>query len=44
VNAVTQYYDHTYGHNANNRFKSAQFGVGAEAKAKAFSHALKLAA
>ena len=44
LNAVTQYVDHTLGHSVNNRFKSAQFGAGAELKTVAFAQALKLAA
>lgn len=44
LNAVTQYVDHSQGHNVNNRFKSAQFGQGAELKTAAFAQALKLAA
>lgn len=44
LNAVTEYVDHTQGHSVNNRFKSAQFGVGAELKTQAFGAALKLAA
>ena len=44
VNAVTQYVDHTQGNNVNNRFRSAQFGTGADLKTEAFSLALRLAA
>lgn len=44
LNAVTQYVDHEQGRNVNNRFRSAQFGVGATTKADAFQKALALAA
>jgi len=44
LNAVTEYVDHTQGRNVNNRFKSAQFGAGADLKSAAFAGALKLAA
>lgn len=44
VNAVTQYYDHESGRNANNRFRSAQFGQAAINKDMAFKEALKLVA
>lgn len=44
LNAVTQYVDHEQGNNANNRFKSAQFGVGATLKDKAFQSLLALVA
>ena len=44
VNAVTQYVDHEQGNNVNNRFRSAQFGLGADLKTAAFELALKLAA
>jgi phage/plasmid-like protein (TIGR03299 family) len=44
LNAVTEYVDHTQGRNVNNRFKSAQFGAGADIKNAAFAGALKLAA
>lgn len=44
VNSVTEYVDHQMGHNANNRFRSAQFGPGADLKSLALSNALKLVA
>ena len=44
VNAVTEYVDHVQGRDVNNRFKSGQFGQGADMKAKAFATALTLAA
>lgn len=44
VNSVTQYVDHEQGNNTNNRFRSAQFGLGASLKSKTFEVALKLAA
>lgn len=44
VNAFTQYVDHIQGNNVNNRFRSAQFGLGAKLKNDAFTEALKLAA
>lgn len=44
VNAITQYVDHEQGHNVNNRFRSAQFGLGADLKVHAWGQALKLAA
>jgi len=44
VNAITEYIDHESGHNANNRFRSAQFGPGATLKTLAFDTALKLVA
>jgi hypothetical protein len=44
LNAVTQYVDHEQGRNVNNRFRSAQFGVGATTKADALQKALALAA
>ena len=44
VNAVTQYVDHESARNANNRFRSAQFGEGAAIKQRAFSAALAKAA
>lgn len=44
VNAVTQYVDHEQGNNANNRFRSAQFGLGADLKNEALAQALKLVA
>lgn len=44
LNAVTEYVDHEQGRNVNNRFRSAQFGVGATTKADAFQKALALAA
>ena len=45
VNAVTRYYDHeSKARNDANRFKSAQFGVGANTKEQAFREALKLVA
>lgn len=44
VNAITEYVDHEYGHNVNNRFRHAQFGQGATLKSEAFAHALKLVA
>lgn len=44
VNAVTEFVDHTAGHNVNNRFRSGQFGPGAAMKSLAFTNALKLVA
>ena len=44
LNAVTEYVDHEQGNNANNRFKSANFGKGAELKMQAMNSALLLAA
>lgn len=44
VNAVTEYVDHHAAHNANNRFRSGQFGPGAAMKQDAFSRALQLVA
>jgi len=44
VNAVTQYVDHEQGNNVNNRFRSAQFGPGADLKLAAWDSALKLVA
>ena len=44
LNAITEYVDHEQGRNANNRFRSAQFGLGAELKKKAFEQAIALAA
>ena len=44
VNAITEYVDHQAARNANNRFRSAQFGEGAAMKAKAFEMALALVA
>lgn len=44
VNAVTQYVDHEQGNNVNNRFRSAQFGPGADLKLEAWNTALKLVA
>jgi phage/plasmid-like protein (TIGR03299 family) len=44
VNAVTQYVDHIQGNNVNNRFRSAQFGLGADLKVEAFQAAMKLVA
>lgn len=44
LNAITEYVDHESGRNVNNRFRSAQFGKGAETKAKALDQALKLVA
>lgn len=44
VNAITEYVDHQQGRNVNNRFRSAQFGVGADTKAEAFKAALALVA
>jgi len=44
VNAVTQYVDHEQGNNSNNRFRSGQFGLGAELKNNAFAQALQLVA
>lgn len=44
VNAVTEYVDHVQGNNENNRFRSAQFGIGADLKREAFNAARKLAA
>jgi phage/plasmid-like protein (TIGR03299 family) len=44
VNAMTEYVDHTSGNNANNRFRSAQFGPGAQLKDDVFAQALKLVA
>lgn len=44
VNAITQYVDHEQGNNVNNRFRSAQFGTGADLKSNAFAAALQLVA
>lgn len=44
VNAFTQYVDHIQGNNTNNRFRSAQFGLGAQLKNNALAYGLKLAA
>lgn len=44
VNAVTQYIDYDAGNNTNNRFRSGQFGPGAQMKIDAFNLALKLVA
>lgn len=44
LNAVTQWVDHTSGNNANNRFRSAQFGPNADLKSKALTNALALVA
>jgi len=44
VNAVTEYVDHQMGNNANNRFRSGQFGTGAQLKQTAMANALKLVA
>lgn len=44
VNAMTEYVDHQSGNNANNRFRSAQFGPGAQLKSDTFAQALKLVA
>lgn len=44
VNAVTEYVDHQMGNNANNRFRSGQFGTGAQLKQAALTNALKLVA
>lgn len=44
VNAVTEYVDHQAGNNANNRFRSGQFGPGAAMKNDAMVQALKLVA
>ena len=44
LNAVTEYVDHQQGRNVNNRFRSAQFGIGATTKADALQKALALAA
>lgn len=44
LNAITEYVDHEQGRNANNRFRSAQFGQGAEMKNKALDTAMKLVA
>lgn len=42
LNAVTEYADHDYGRNVNNRFKAAQFGATAELKEKALAYILKV--
>lgn len=44
VNAVTEWVDHQAGHSVNNRFRSAQFGPGAQLKSDAFTLALAKAA
>lgn len=44
VNAVTEWVDHQSGNNANNRFRSAQFGPNAALKSKVFANALALVA
>lgn len=44
LNAVTEYVDHSQGNSAETRFKSAQFGQGADLKTRAFVNALKLVA
>jgi len=44
VNAFTQYVDHEQGNNVNNRFRSAQFGPGADLKMEAWRGALALVA
>lgn len=38
VNAVTEYFDHDYGRNEENRFAASQFGVGATAKDQALEY------
>lgn len=42
LNAITEYSDHDYGRNANNRFKSAQFGATAQLKEKALAYILEV--
>jgi phage/plasmid-like protein (TIGR03299 family) len=44
LNAITEYVDHEQGRNANNRFRSAQFGLGADLKNKALDSAMLLVA
>lgn len=44
VNAVTEYVDHQAGNNANNRFRSGQFGPGAAMKNDVLVQALRLVA
>ena len=43
LNAVTEYVDHTQGNSAETRFKSAQFGQGAQLKVAAWDAGMRLA-
>jgi phage/plasmid-like protein (TIGR03299 family) len=42
LNAITEYSDHDYGRNANNRFKASQFGATAQLKEKALAYILEV--
>jgi len=42
LNAITEYTDHDYGRNENNRFKQAQFGQTAQLKEKALAYILEV--
>lgn len=42
LNAITEYTDHDYGRNADNRFKAAQFGANGDLKEKALAYILKV--
>ena len=42
LNAITEYTDHDYGRNENNRFKQSQFGQTAQLKEKALAYILEV--